>query len=94
VGDTARIRLRVEGRVQGVGFRWFTRDRAVALGLTGFVRNLPDGAVEAVAEGSAAALDAWIRHVRSGPTMSRVLTFSVEASTEPMGEYDAFDILH
>ena len=80
--------------MQGVGFRWFTRDQAVALGLTGFVRNLPDGAVEAIAEGSAAALDTWIAHVRSGPPMSRVLDCSVETVKEGMGEYEAFDIVH
>lgn len=88
MGDTSN-----GGRALGVGFRWFTRDRGVALGLTGFVRNLPDGAVEAVVEGDRAALEAWICHVCGGPPMSRVLTCSVETSMGPTGEYATFDII-
>ncbi|PWR21188.1 acylphosphatase [Zavarzinia aquatilis] len=66
------LRLRVTGRVQGVGFRHFTRDAAARLGLDGWVRNRLDGSVEAVARGDAAALDAFRAALRQGPPASRV----------------------
>lgn len=65
-------RFLVEGRVQGVAFRAYTRNQANELGLTGHARNLPDGRVEVVAHGDAAALDAladWLAH---GPPHARV----------------------
>jgi acylphosphatase len=65
-------RYRVEGAVQGVGFRWFVREQARALDLPGLVRNEPDGAVVVIAEGDAAALDALEAHLRVGPSASRV----------------------
>ena len=99
--DGARegVQVRVEGRVQGVGFRWYTRDCAIRLGLAGSVRNLPDGAVEAVAVGSHVALSAWVEVVRRGPPMGRVLSCSVQscsvqALTESGDEHDGFVILH
>ena len=49
--DQARVTVRVAGHVQGVGFRWWTRARALELGLVGSATNLPDGRVEVVAEG-------------------------------------------
>ena len=79
--------------MQGVGFRWYTHDCAVRLGLTGFVKNLPDGAVEAVAEGSAVALATWVAQVRRGPPMGSVLSCSVQQSTAATHEYDDFAIL-
>jgi acylphosphatase len=63
---------RVIGRVQGVGFRWFTWDAATREGVVGFVRNLPDGSVEAVAEGDREALDRFEWKLSSGPTGCRV----------------------
>jgi acylphosphatase len=59
-----RRRAVVVGRVQGVGFRWYTRERAVALGLTGWVRNLPDGSVEVWFQGepgAAAEMEGWLQ---------------------------------
>ena len=56
----ARVRLLVSGLVQGVGFRWWTRSRARELGLLGWARNLDDGRVEVVAEGSRAAVDGTV----------------------------------
>jgi|TARA_B100001964_G_scaffold152186_1_gene167534 acylphosphatase len=90
----AQVHVRVDGRVQGVGFRWFTRERALTLGLTGYVRNLPDGAVETVAEGPTAALDEFVSHVHHGPPMSRVLSCQASTPVPPTGEYDDFDIRH
>jgi acylphosphatase len=67
-----RLRAVVRGRVQGVGFREFTRRRAAALGLSGWVRNRPDGAVELEAEGPRLALNELLRHLRTGPRLARV----------------------
>jgi acylphosphatase len=58
--------------VQGVGFRWWTRSRALELGLTGWARNLDDGRVEVVAQGSRAAGEALLAALRSGRTPGRV----------------------
>ena len=61
------FRARVEGRVQGVGFRWAAQRQAAALGLKGYVRNLPDGAVEVVAEGAEEPLGRLREWLRRGP---------------------------
>lgn len=65
-------RYRVEGEVQGVGFRWYVREHARALALAGWVRNEPDGAVVLVACGDAVALDSLERQLRVGPRQSTV----------------------
>ena len=57
----------VEGRVQGVGYREFTRRRALRLGISGWVRNRSDGAVEAVVRGPAADVEALLVEMRKGP---------------------------
>ena len=62
----------VEGRVQGVGFRWFVHREASALGLRGWVRNTPGNAVEVVAAGAAEALERLAEAMRKGPRGSRV----------------------
>ncbi len=62
-----RLEATVTGRVQGVGFRWFARDRAMALGLSGWVRNRADGSLEVLAEGPAEALEAFEAALRLGP---------------------------
>ena len=67
-----RLHLRVAGRVQGVGFRWFVREEARRLSLSGWVKNLPSGELEILAEGSAEALEALARHVGQGPPGARV----------------------
>ncbi|MCP4573088.1 MAG: acylphosphatase [bacterium] len=67
-----RLEVVVRGRVQGVAFRWYTQREARRLGLTGWVRNRPDGSVRLVAEGPRAVLDqlwAWLAH---GPDRARV----------------------
>ena len=62
----------VHGHVQGVGFRWWTRSRALELGLTGYAANKPDGRVHVVAEGSSAACTALLEALRGGSTPGRV----------------------
>ncbi len=70
--STERLHANVYGRVQGVSFRFYTRDTAVALGLTGWVANRYDGSVEVVAEGSRAKLDRLLEFLQEGPSMARV----------------------
>lgn len=62
-----RVRLEITGRVQGVGFRWFTREKARRWGLAGWVKNMPDGSVEVLVEGSEGAIDGLIEMLRAGP---------------------------
>jgi acylphosphatase len=71
----AAVRVRVRGRVQGVGFRWYVREAAQRAGLAGFVRNLPDGDVEIAASGDDAALEDFLKAVKRGPPGARVETF-------------------
>lgn len=66
------IKAYVTGKVQGVYFRAWTRDQARQIGLDGFVRNLPDGRVEAVAAGDEAKIDAFLEQLRQGSPASRV----------------------
>ncbi|WP_428263598.1 acylphosphatase [Haliangium sp.] len=69
---TARVHLRVTGRVQGVFYRATTQERAQSLGLTGWVSNKPDGSVELEAQGPKAKLDALAAWCRRGPPNARV----------------------
>ena len=64
--------FRIRGQVQGVGFRYFTRQEALRLGLRGWVRNCADGSVESVAIGLGDQIDLFEQAVRKGPTGSRV----------------------
>jgi len=81
----------ISGRVQGVGFRWFTWNAAAREGVTGWVRNLPDGRVEAYAEGDREAVDRLERSVRQGPGGARVDDVFVD--DEPAtGGYKDFSI--
>ncbi|MES9996117.1 acylphosphatase [Desulfovibrio aminophilus] len=81
----------VEGKVQGVFFRAFTRDEALRLGLTGWVRNLADGRVEAVARGPEAALAAFKDFLHRGSPMARVDSVHCEAVDDPE-EFNDFEI--
>ena len=81
----ARARIVVRGRVQGVFFRAETRDRARSLGLSGWVRNVPDGSVEAVFEGDRDRIDSILEWCRRGPGFAEVEDVEV-AWEEPRGE--------
>lgn len=72
------IRAVVEGRVQGVGFRWFVRQEARRLGVAGWVRNLADGSVELTVAGEPTAVRRLIDHVRVGPDSAQVTGLRTE----------------
>ena len=85
----AAVRAVVRGRVQGVNFRRFVAARAVELGLGGFARNLPDGAVEVVAEGDVPQLLHLVDLLHSGPAAAHVTGVSVSWS-DHSGVYHGF----
>ncbi len=80
-----RVRVLVSGDVQGVGFRWACRTEAAARGVSGFVRNRPDGQVEAAFEGPADEVERLVTWCREGPAWGRVDTVEV-AEESPTGE--------
>ena len=87
-----RLSVVISGRVQGVGFRYFLRSQARALGLCGWVQNTPENTVESVAEGPQAALDEFLKCCRKGPLFARVedVLAEWEGATK---EFTQFDIL-
>ncbi len=86
-----RAHLRISGRVQGVFFRDGTRDMATRLGLGGWVRNMPDGTVEAVFEGNEGRVKEAVEWCRNGPPHARVSDVRVEWE-RPAGEFSGFEI--
>ncbi|MGJ3523931.1 acylphosphatase [Nitratidesulfovibrio sp. D1] len=87
----ARSRFRVTGRVQGVGFRSWTGRTARALGLSGWVRNLPDGSVELEAQGPDERMDALRDALWQGPMFARVTGVEEHASPDAPGAPDGQD---
>ena len=85
------VHVRIEGRVQGVGFRAWTSMEATALGVTGWVRNRRDGAVEAVFHGDGDAVEAMVDVCRTGPPGARVDV--VEVLGEGVGVFGGFEVL-
>ena len=81
----------ITGRVQGVGYRWFTYDAAVREGVDGWVRNLPDGRVEAEIEGEIEAVDRVEAALRRGPAASRVDDVNMDERA-PSGRRTGFSI--
>jgi acylphosphatase len=89
--DKRRVRVWISGRVQGVFFRAFTRDAAVREGIAGWVRNLPDGRVEALFEGDAECVERMLEWCYEGSPGSRVE--NVQVREEPFqNEFLTFDI--
>ena len=86
-----RLHLIIEGKVQGVFYRASAMEKAVSLGLSGFVRNLSGGEVELVAEGRRENLDELISWCRIGPPNANVTDIKSTFST-PIGEFDNFHI--
>ena len=88
-----RSHIRIDGRVQGVCFRMDTRHAALERNLTGWVKNLPDGGVEAVFEGAEADVKSMLKWCETGPTMARVVKTILD--WEPYrGDFDAFRITY
>ncbi|MFQ5537307.1 MAG: acylphosphatase [Gemmatimonadota bacterium] len=85
---TLRRRYRVRGRVQGVGFRWWVQRTAQALGLSGWVRNMPDGSVRLEAAGAEEALDALEEALLQGPPLARVTAVEREAAEAEVRDRD------
>jgi acylphosphatase len=90
--DNIRLRLIIEGRVQGVWFRDSTRGKAMELGVHGWVKNRSDGAVEVLAEGSPEAVEQLAAWCRIGPSRAIVQRFK-EIREEWQGEFNSFDIV-
>jgi len=86
-----RVHLLIRGLVQGVGFRFFAYRVATDLGITGFVRNLPDGAVEILAEGEEDALRRFVEYMKGGPR-SAVVESVEENWAESQEEFTSFSI--
>ena len=87
-----RIHVFVSGKVQGVFFRSSTRDMAKKLCLSGWVRNLPDGRVEAVFEGEGEAIEKMLEWCKSGPEYAKVMGVEVVAE-HFKGEFNEFLLL-
>lgn len=88
---TYRVRILVSGRVQGVCFRAATQQQAGKLSIKGFVRNLPDGQVEIVAEGADGLLQKMIKWSHKGPFMAKVEKVVIE-DIESIGSFSDFEI--
>jgi acylphosphatase len=86
-----RAHVWISGRVQGIFFRAHTKEKALALGLKGWVRNLPDGRVEAVFEGKKEKVEEILEFCRKGPPAASVTGVEVERE-EPAGEFEGFDV--
>jgi len=78
--ETKRLHAIIEGYVQGVGFRYFTMEQARSLGLSGWVRNLPNGCVEVSAEGNQAGLEEFLKRLYEGPPGAYVRNINYEYS--------------
>lgn len=91
MSESARLHAVIHGRVQGVFFRASARDQAERLGLSGWVRNLPAGTVELLAEGPREQLEQFLQWCRLGPEYARVEKVQAEWQA-PTGEFVSFVI--
>ena len=88
---TKRVHLLIKGEVQGVAYRWNAQQQAQRLGLNGWVRNLATGEVEAIAEGAAERVDAFVSWCRHGPPSAEVEDVAV-TEAPATGEFTGFGI--
>ena len=93
MNEKIRAHIFVQGMVQGVFFRVKTRQKAKVLGVTGWVKNLPDARVEAVFEGEKEKVEQIIEWIEKGPLFSRVDDVKVDFE-EYKGEFESFEIRH
>ena len=73
------VHILISGHVQGVGFRWFAEKQASELAVAGYVRNLPEGHVEVLAQADEQTLESFCRELRQGPRFAQVEEFSMKA---------------
>lgn len=87
MADIRAVRVQISGRVQGVGYRDWTQRKARKLDLSGWVRNLPSGEVEAVFSGPAAQVEAMLAACRRGPQFARVDDVRIEPAETTSGAF-------
>jgi acylphosphatase len=87
MAEQRSVLVRVSGRVQGVGFRDWTKRKAAGLGLSGWVRNLASGEVEALFSGAPDAVDRMLAAARRGPPLARVDDLKVESAETASGPF-------
>jgi len=92
IGVMKAVQARVTGHVQGVSFRWYTQEEARSLGVTGWVRNEPDGSVLVHVEGEDEAVDALVEWCRAGPSTARVGDVAVREAAREGGT--SFEVHH
>ena len=90
--DTLTVNMKITGKVQGVGFRFFVQQQAQKLGINGWVSNKSNGDVEALAQGEKADLEQFIAKVKEGPSFSRVEDISLNWVNEAE-KYFGFEII-
>lgn len=88
--DMLCLRVLISGRVQGVGYRYFTQKQALELGLGGWVRNLADGRVEAMVEGKRLQVEAIVQWCHTGPIAAKV--DEIEIEEQPLQRFEQFSI--
>ena len=86
------VHVRVKGRVQGVGYRNWTYSQAKLLKLTGWVRNLPQGDVEIMAEGPEGTLQSLLTFLKTGPALAKVTAVEAQWTSSPKAQYHDFQI--
>ncbi len=85
------IKIKISGNVQGVFFRAFVKERAIELGLKGYVKNMPDGSIEIIAQGKQEALEEFIKRCRKGPPLAKIE--NTEIKKVPDQEFATFSIV-
>ena len=88
-----RINLIISGKVQGVGFRYYTKRTAISLNLKGYVKNLTNNSVEVVAEGAEAEIKQFIEWCKKGPSSSHISDLKINYLPYT-GEFKEFEIKH
>jgi len=87
-----RVRILISGNVIGVSFRYFIKEKALELGLTGYVRNSEDKKVEAIFEGNPEKINKIIHHCRQGPKGSKVTDVKI-IEEQPKSSFKSFNII-
>ena len=91
MSEESAVRVTIEGRVQGVGYRTFTHQKATQLGITGYIRNLGGNEVEVVAEGEKGSLEELVEYLEDGPARAEIEDVDLEW-IDYTGDYIRFAI--